>query len=220
MSDNSGTGKKVGIFILVLSAVLTIAAIVVGYFTWSSRFAPTEFYRGSTTIGIRYEDGAEKPWRCLDRAIDAYVAELALTRFKGATYTEFTISVIGYADKIPAKTLKDGKAPATHQIGGKDQSTYVKARGSTDTEKMYPWSSTVFIVYARQLRAGDTWEEDDQGTGDGPLRHACSSALIHELAQHLLPWKAGEGSNPNHDKPELDEIEQAMQKRCTCPASS
>lgn len=206
----------IGYGIISLSAVLTAVFVFFGWSSWSARYTASEFHPNSS-IGIKYEDGAQKPWRCLDNALRAYTETLSSSRFVDSpAATDVLVNIVPYGGLVHSTSVPNGLVSAEKDVAGRPQMVVVKATGTTEVVQFGFWGKTRTVVHVRQLRLRDTWETDTAGTGTGELRGACGSALLHELAQHVLPVSVGEGLNALHDQPELTVLEREMQRRCTC----
>lgn len=160
----------VGAIILGLSALATIAIAVAHYFAWRNA-VPTRHHRG---IGIEFEIGAIEPWPGLDRTIDAILDTLAIEY--PSLKLEFWIRVVPNSGIVRGCFMPEGMTATGKQLNGTIDG-YAAWLGAYRRE----------IIVVRQLL-------DEQAR----VLPAESSALIHEVAEHLVPFLRTGDWNSEH----------------------
>lgn len=178
---------------------------------------PTHWHRG---VGIIYLQGAEVPWRGLEDALDLLLDELArrwprrLELRKDLfveihPYEGYLISELGMTGFVDPKTGLSAPVPTNES-----EARQVAKVGGT-RRKVRPWmlSRWRHIAMVLQKRSqGEAWEHR-LARGVGPLVPAGDSTLFHEVVQHIVPDRLGEGLNRQHTRDDLEAIERDLHRR-------
>lgn len=198
----------VGFIILGLIVVGTVAGIVVRHVLWK-KGAPKSEYR---KVRYEYRPGCVE-WSDMHDAIDTLWEQLGGDADHVAS--GLWVTVFPYEEPIRSRTSPTGyiaksgmpAQPPTTEEEAKER--YV-LNGVTEFEKEWPTSRSVAVVRVRQLRSGDSAIDSRLRRGSGPVGDAVGSALFHEIAEHVLPYRKGEGANAGHDRPELTDLSKAL----------
>jgi hypothetical protein len=167
----------VGYVIIILSVVLSGGMLFWGWLDWRRR-QPKRFYRG---VGIVYDKSAVEPWEGLEQAIDTMQTVLSKEYPGKALLEDVWIKVVGPEGKVAGFTVPSG------MIDGKPIS------GTVDRDRFLWWKAWILVVRQMPARNEDP-ETDDM------IRPAASSALFHEMATHLTPFRLGKGWNHTHEE--------------------
>lgn len=175
--------------VLGLFALALISVVVFTVVQWRGELPKAEV----SGFGVRWSADAIQPWPGFAEALAR--VRLVLSTMEPAiapSVLSMWIDVIGPGGKVtsnlaPTGTITTGDGVA-HGVNG-----------TIDGIRAYDVGPRQMIVRIRQLR-----------TGSGALADARTSALYHEVAQHLLPLLSGRGLNFDHSDVRSAEIERVM----------
>jgi len=175
----------IGYLIIGSSLLLTFLAVIGARICWNRRL-PKIWIQG---IGIRYRSGAEEPWEGLGPTISAIRYTLA-DEYPLLKASDFWIDI------VPHDGIVCGFLAPSGLIDGKP------INGTVDQTAYLGLFHRRYIMVVRQLR-----DLNDK------IKPAQSSALMHEVAEHYVPYRLGFGWNPGHN-PQWRTLTRRMKEAC------
>lgn len=223
----------IGLLIILLSVGCVMAVLIVRWKVWVS-CKPKHWYG---EIGIIWQEGADKKWDGLEETIDAIldiVPEIPnITESHEDVLSRFWIEVVPYNGLVTSKNCPSGYIEETtsgRNIPVPKPATYTGAVarriGTTEGMSFLPFTRRHFVIRVMQTRSGDTAEKQFWAIGIGSIRPAGESAIIHEFAEHLVPFVMTEHWNPLHLRHDLiglstiiqDNYQQRMKQKANQPS--
>lgn len=199
-----GTGHLVGFIVVGLQVLTIIVYAIFRHITWNKR-KPKDEYRGIRYI---YKPGAVK-WEKLHDAIDIFAEHIPEA-------TNFWLVIVPYEDAIISNENPTGYTKGGYPVGypnSPERAAEVRIiNGITDFEKKYPiFTSKTPIVYVRQMKEASVVDVRLRING-GKEKGMHYTALVHEIVEHVYPWRKGETSNRYHERKDLTELSNKINK--------
>lgn len=204
----------VGYIILAITTLSAVGGLLYHHFMWN-RKAPKNEHRG-----VRWEllPGCVE-WTDMENAIDTMFEELDQAKINDIM-SDLWIKVTPYDKPISTMNERTGfigqngrscPAPKTEEEAAKCGIL----NGLTEFDKKWPIGRTTVMVYVRQHRPSDGKIDARLLRGVGPIVvDAARSALFHEVAEHVNPFRKGEGTNADHRRKELIEVTKGLTVAC------
>lgn len=204
----------IGIIVLCLAVAATVGGLLFKHFSWE-RSKPKNEYRG-----VRYELEPDcVQWTDMELAIDTLFEGLDQSRVKDIM-SDLWIRVNAYGNPIKTSNVPSGYVgknmmPAPAPKNEEEAQSIMILNGLTEFEKKWPIGRTTAMVYVRQHRPSDGKLDGRLLRGTGPIVDvAAKSALFHEIAEHVNPFRKGEGTNASHSRTDLIEVTKALTLAC------
>lgn len=208
------TSPIIGFIILGLVILSAVGGILYRHFMWEKK-APKNEHRG-----VRWEllPGCVE-WTDMENAIDTLFEGLDQSKTK-EIMSDLWIKVTPYDKPISTMSVPYGFIGANGRSCPPPKTEEEAAKcgilnGLTEFDKKWPIGRATAQVYVRQHRLGDGKIDARLLRGTGPIvPDAARSALFHEVAEHVNPFRKGEGTNADHKRKELIEVTKALTVAC------
>lgn len=197
-----------------LSVFALWAWVAIERHRWEKR-EPQEYYRG---VGIRYLEDSVRPWPGLFLAIDACWSFLLnlYPEHAEAVMHDLWIEVVPYSGLCKSSMTPTGFVKHTRTVAHEERKlryvTWERSRGTYRKKEAYlGFFEPHRVIVVRQLRKGDTEEEDRTGIGKGDIRPAGETlAFFHLMAAHIMHEKLYGHWNDSHSSLIGDKLEEEL----------
>ena len=182
--------------IIIALTIVAVTGVLLFRHLHTPKLVPFERVGG---VRVRWLPDTERPWNGLEAVCALIVAE--------DLSDKVAIEVVPYVGLCISPTVPSGYITTSGQSTSGITAPHMRVTGTCRME-----GSTVVLV-VRQLRAGDSSSENLSANGDGELLPAGRTALLHELAQHAIPFLQRKSWNYLHEDVLARETEKRLRLR-------